>query len=152
MRGWHTDITVAALAERDGRFLVVEEHVGGRLVYNQPAGHLEDGETLAQAVVRETQEETGWTVVPDAVTGIYLMRSARRPISILRVCFCVRLVEQDPHAQLDEGIVQACWRSRDELVQSQRLRSPLVLRGIDDYLEDRRYPLELLTSVNLSQP
>ena len=87
---WKPDVTVAAVAERDGRFLVVEERASGRLVLNQPAGHLEDGETLHDAVVRETFEESGWRFRPDAIVGIYLWRPTRPTRTFLRVAFSGR--------------------------------------------------------------
>lgn len=142
--GWHTEITVAAVIERNGEFLVVEEEVSDRLVFNQPAGHLEEHETLIQAVVREVYEETGWTFEPEAISGIYVWKSPRRGTTIMRTAFCGHATALDADAQLDEGIVRAVWMSRDALEQCDRLRSPFVLRCIDDYLAGVRHPLNLI--------
>ncbi len=141
---WTTEITVAAVIERDGRFLVVEEHVSGNRVYNQPAGHLDEHETLIQAVIRETLEETGYHFKPEAISGIYVWKSPRRGTTIMRTAFCGQVTGQDADAELDEGILQALWMSPDELRNSNRLRSPFVLRCIDDYLKGTRHPLELV--------
>jgi 8-oxo-dGTP pyrophosphatase MutT (NUDIX family) len=138
------DLTVAAIAERAGRFLIVRERAARRIVLNQPAGHLEVGESLVDAVVRETREETGRDFTPEAVTGLYLWRSPSRR-TVLRVAFAGRVGERDPSLALDRAIVRTEWLARDELgARGSELRSPLVLRCIDDYLRGARYPLELL--------
>ena len=143
---WKPDVTVAAVIEREGRFLMVEEYVGQSLVINQPAGHLEPNESLIEATIRETLEETAWRFEPEAVCGVYLWRHPERDVTYLRVAFAGRVTEQLQERSLDQGIQQALWLSRDELRQrSTELRSPLVLRCIDDYLSGNRYPLELLT-------
>lgn len=143
---WKPDVTVAAIVERERRFLFVEEHVGDRLVINQPAGHLEPNESFATAVIRETLEETAWTFVPDAVSGIYLWPHPQRNVSFLRVTFCGRVTVHHPERRLDHGIRRTLWLSRDELLQREaQWRSPMVLKCIDDYLQGNRYPLELLT-------
>jgi 8-oxo-dGTP pyrophosphatase MutT (NUDIX family) len=150
---WRPDLTVAAVAERDGRFLVVEERIAGQLVFNQPAGHVEDGEALFTAVVREAREETGWGFNPTAVLGCYLWRNPRNGRTTLRVAFRGDVYDHRPEQPLDRGIHAALWRTRDELAATpERLRSPLVLRCIDDYLSGRIYPLELLQSVLESAP
>lgn len=146
---WKPDVTVAAVVEREGRFLLVEERVGTRLVYNQPAGHLEHGESLLDAVVRETAEETGWQFLPEAVVGVYLWHAPsgadRVRRSFLRVAFRGDVVNHDPLRPLDDGIERAVWLARPQIAaQASRLRSPLVLRCIDDYASGRRFPLELL--------
>jgi len=139
-------MTVAAVIEQDGRYLLVRERSEGRLVYNQPAGHLEDNESLLEAVVRETLEETAWRFQPEAIIGVYLWRKPPAGPTILRVAFTGTCQEHDPHRTLDEDILRALWMSREELIQvSAYLRSPLVLRCIDDYLTGKRYPLELLS-------
>jgi 8-oxo-dGTP pyrophosphatase MutT (NUDIX family) len=143
---WKPDVTVAAVIERDGKFLLVEERAGGRVVLNQPAGHLEHSETLQQAIARETLEETGWTFVPREIVGIYLWQPANLNKTFLRVAFCGRLEGHDPSRPLDHGILRTRWLDRDQLTTAQaRHRSPLVARCVDDYLSGARYPLELLT-------
>ena len=143
---WKPDVTVAAVIEREGRFLMVEERVGQSLVINQPAGHLEPNESLIEAAIRETLEETAWRFKPEAVCGVYLWRHPERDVTYLRIAFAGRVTEQLQERSLDQGIQQALWLSRDELAQrATELRSPLVLRCIDDYLSGNRYPLELLT-------
>ncbi len=143
----NVDFTVAAIAERDGRFLVVQERAARRIVLNQPAGHLEDGESLVDAVIRETREETGRRFVPDAVTGVYLWRGPRGR-TVLRVAFAGSVGERDESLALDRAILRTAWLGRDELsARDAELRSPLVLRCIDDYLRGARYPLELLNLV-----
>ena len=143
---WKPDVTVAAVVERDGHFLFVEERASGRIVLNQPAGHLENGETLLHAVVRETLEETGWTFAPEALVGIYLWKPAQNQRTFLRVAFCGPAIAHDAQRALDDGIVGARWLTRAQLASmGPRLRSPLVLRCVDDYLAKARYPLALLT-------
>jgi 8-oxo-dGTP pyrophosphatase MutT (NUDIX family) len=140
-----SELTVAAIAERDGHFLIVEERASRRLVFNQPAGHVEEGESFDAAVVRETLEETAWTFHPQAVVGIYLWRHPGTRQAILRVAFCGALGSHDPRRTLDEGIVRAHWLTREQLVaNSSRLRTPMVLRCIDDYLAGARFSLDLL--------
>lgn len=143
---WKPDVTVAAIIERDDRFLMVEEHVGNRLVINQPAGHLEVNESFTAAVIREALEETAWTFMPDSLVGIYLWQHPERSASFLRVTFCGTVTEHDPDRPLDHGIKRTLWLSRDELEKKQtQLRSPMVIKCIDDYLAGTRYPLSLLT-------
>lgn len=142
---WKPDVTVAVVVESDGRFLLVEERIGRRLVFNQPAGHLEINESLADAAIRETLEETAWHFVPEAVTGIYLWQQPDKSRSFLRVAFCGRVTQHDGKRRLDHGIRRALWLTRDQVVErADRLRSPMVLRCIDDYLHGARYPLDLL--------
>jgi 8-oxo-dGTP pyrophosphatase MutT (NUDIX family) len=144
------EVTVAALAERSGRFLMIEERAGGRLVLNQPAGHVEDRETLLAAVVREAREETAWRFTPAHLLGIYLWRNARTGRSTLRVAFSGEVSDHDPHAPLDRGIVGTHWMTRDELERAHaRLRSPLVLRCVDDHLSGRRLPLDTVAHLDL---
>jgi 8-oxo-dGTP pyrophosphatase MutT (NUDIX family) len=141
------DVTVAAIVERDGRFLVVQERSARRVVLNQPAGHLEDGESLLQAVVRETFEETGYPFVPQAVTGLYLWRGPGER-SFLRVAFAGSVGDRVEGVSLDRAIIRTAWISRDQLHQREaEMRSPVVLRCIDDYLRGARFPLELLNHV-----
>jgi 8-oxo-dGTP pyrophosphatase MutT (NUDIX family) len=145
---WKPHVTVAAIAEKDDKFLMVEERVDGQLVYNQPAGHLDSGESLVEAVIRETFEETAWTFQPEALVGIQLWRHPVHSESYLRFSFCGSCDEHHDNQTLDHGIEQALWLSRDELVgNDRRLRSPMVLRSIDEYLEGRRYSLDILEHI-----
>ena len=139
------DVTVAAIIERGGKFLMVEERAAGGLVLNQPAGHLEQGESLLAAVTREALEETGHRFDPEHIVGFYLWRSEDADTTYLRVAFCGDFEPSADVAALDDGIVAVHWLSRAQLVQrSRQLRSPMVLRCIDDYLAGRRYPLDCL--------
>lgn len=142
---WHPHITVATIVESAGRFLLVEELKAGRRVLNQPAGHLEPNETLRQAAIRETLEETGWDVQLTGVAGIYLYTAPSNGVTYQRVCFVAKAISHDPHRKLDTGIVGSTWLSRDELAaQPERWRSELVLRCIDDYLRGPTHPLEVV--------
>ena len=142
---WKPDVTVAAVVQRDGQFLFVEERASGRVVLNQPAGHLEKDETFPAAVARETLEETGWTFVPEAIVGLYVWQPEHMTRTFLRVAFAGRLGGHDPSRPLDHGILRTRWLDRDQLLMQQsRHRSPLVLRCVDDYLAGRRYPLDLI--------
>jgi 8-oxo-dGTP pyrophosphatase MutT (NUDIX family) len=142
---WHPHITVATIIEEAGRFLFVEEIKAGKRVLNQPAGHLEANETLREAALRETLEETGWDVRLTGVVGIYLYTAPSNGVTYQRVCFSARALHHHPERALDEGIVAAPWLSRDELAaQPQRWRSELVLRCVDDYLANAAFPLEVI--------
>jgi len=146
---WKPSVTVAAIIERQGRFLVVEEQSGGVIRINQPAGHLEPGESLLQAVVREALEESARVFKPTALVGTYLSRnvsSSRGGMSVtyLRFAFAGE-VGQALDRPLDDGIVGTIWLTRDELAAcAGRHRSPLVLRSVDDYLRGQRAPLDLV--------
>jgi 8-oxo-dGTP pyrophosphatase MutT (NUDIX family) len=142
-------VTVAAIVERDGRFLFVEERdFRGDLVINQPAGHVEAGESLLEAVVREAFEETGWHIRPEALVGLYQWSRPDGATSYLRVAIAGRPESHDPAAVLDEGIERAIWLSPDELAERRELhRSPLVMRCVEDYLAGERHPLSLLKSL-----
>jgi 8-oxo-dGTP pyrophosphatase MutT (NUDIX family) len=142
---WHPHITVATIVEDQGRFLLVEELKSGRRVLNQPAGHLEPNETLRQAAVRETLEETGWDVELTGVVGVYLYTAPSNGVTYQRVCFVARPLRHHPQRSLDTGIVGALWLSRDELLaQPERWRSELVLRCVDDYLAGPLHDLDLI--------
>jgi len=143
---WKPDVTVAAVAQRDGKFLFVEERSGGRVVLNQPAGHLEDGETFLEAVVRETLEETAWRFEPQAVVGVYVWRPPHAARTFLRVAFSGELRDHDPARPLDRGILRTRWLTREQLHEPRlRLRSPLVTQCLDDYLAGVRHPLSLIS-------
>ncbi|MDF3863538.1 MULTISPECIES: NUDIX hydrolase [Pseudomonadaceae] len=143
---WLAHVTVATIVEDQGRFLLVEEmSADKKQVFNQPAGHLEANETLLEAAVRETLEETGWDVELTAVTGIYLYTAPSNGVTYQRVCFAARPLRHHPERELDDGILGARWMTREELAaQPDRWRSHLVLRCIDDYLEGERFPLALI--------
>lgn len=150
------EVTVAALTEQDGRFLIVEERIKGRSVFNQPAGHVEIGETLLEAVVREAREESAWRFTPQHLVGIYLLKGggsaggAGGGRSTLRFAFAGAADDHRPEQPLDRGILRTHWLTRAELAERQpRLRSPLVLRCIDDYLAGRRHPLDLVAYLDL---
>ena len=149
--GWNPEVTVAAVVSHDRKFLLVEELINGRLVLNQPAGHLEVEETLLAAVVRETREETAWRFSPDALVGTYLWRGAGDGRSFLRFAFCGDVDDHQPQQSLDQGIVRAVWLSPEEMVaQRERLRSPLVMRCVEDYLLGLRQPLESVARLDLT--
>ncbi len=128
------------------RYLMVEEEVSGRLVYNQPAGHLEDGESLAAAAARETLEETGWTVALQHLIGVQQWRSTEHGEAVVRFSFAAKATGHDPSRPLDSGIRRALWLSRAEIAAlGDRLRSPLVLLSIDAWLAGQRLPLVSLS-------
>jgi len=143
---WKPNVTVAAIIEQDGKFLLVEEHTSQGLLFNQPAGHLEAGESLLAAVARETLEESACTFEPQHLTGVYHWHSPISEITYLRFAFCGRILAHHAERTLDEGIVRAAWMTPDEIrASAPRHRSPLVVRCMEDYLAGKRYPLELLT-------
>jgi len=147
---WSPDVTVAAVVVRDNRFLLVEERIAGRLVLNQPAGHLEDGETMLEGSIREAREETAWRFSPQALVGTYLWRNPENGRSFLRFAFCGEVDDHRPRQPLDKGIVRTLWLSRAELLERPaRLRSPLVMRCIEDFLDGRRQPLDSVACLDL---
>lgn len=145
-RFWQPDVTVATVVVRDGRLLVVEETVGGARVLNQPAGHLEPDESLLDAALRETLEETGWDVELTAFIGAYQWKSPTDGRHFLRMAFAAEPLLHHADRSLDDGIVQALWLTPAELLaESARHRSPLVWRAVEDFLAGRRFPLQALT-------
>ena len=145
---WRPDVTVACVVPREGAFLLVEEAIRGELVLNQPAGHLEARENLSEAAVRETLEETGWNVHLTGLVGIYQWTKPGTDSHFLRFTFAAEPVSHDPARRLDEGIVRAVWMTRDQIAAERgRLRSPMVLRGVDDFLAGRRQPLDTLVAI-----
>jgi len=142
---WKPSVTVAAVMEREGRFLLVEEEDGGDLVYNQPAGHWEHGETLVEACEREVMEETAHRFEPAHLVGIYRWSPPGGQVTYLRFAFCGETLGVELERPPDEGILRAVWLAPEEIqALAPRHRSPLVWRCIEDYLAGRRYPLELI--------
>ncbi len=145
---WTPHVTVAAVTERDGRFLFVREQADGDTVINQPAGHLEPGESLLQAVMRETREETAWRFTPRWLVGLYRWRCPQNQQTYLRFAFAGTVDAHDPAQPLDDGILEALWLTPEQLEQyNQSLRSPLVLQCLQDYLDGKRYELALLREI-----
>ncbi len=145
---WKPRVTVAAVAENDGRFLMVEEHIHGKQRFNQPAGHLEDGENLVEAAVRECLEETAWQFQPEALVGIYRWRHPASQDTYIRVTFCGQCVQHHADSSLDTDITAAHWLTHEAIREREvQLRSPLVLRSLEDYLGGKRYPIELLVDI-----
>jgi 8-oxo-dGTP pyrophosphatase MutT (NUDIX family) len=142
---WRPNVTVATVVPHDGRFLLVEEIIRGDLVLNQPAGHLEQGESLLDAALRETLEETGWTVELADLIGAYQWQAPHSSTQFLRFAFAAAPVAHDAQRKLDAGIVRTVWLTRAEIAsQSERLRSPMVLGNIDDWLAGRRFGLSAI--------
>ena len=143
---WKPSVTVAAIVEHDGRYLLVEEETSEGLKLNNPAGHLDPGESPEQACAREALEETGHSFRPTALQGVYLSRVQKaatgEDITYIRLAFCGELGEREAGRQLDTGIVRTLWMTPDEIrASTARHRSPLLLRCIEDHLAGMRYPL-----------
>ena len=142
---WKPNTTVAAVIERDGKFLLVEEDTDDGIRLNQPAGHLDEGESLLAACTRETLEETAWHFVPKNLLGIYQWPRTLSDVTYLRFAFTGELGRHDPDLKLDHGIHRAIWLGFDEIFTSQLAhRSPLVLQCVNDYLAKRQFPLDLI--------
>jgi|SRR5690554_1847931 ADP-ribose pyrophosphatase YjhB (NUDIX family) len=143
---WKPNATVAAIIEHEGRFLLVEEQTTEGIRLNQPAGHLEKGETLIEATIRETNEETAYEFMPEYLLGIYHWQHPSKDLTYLRFAFIGKVTAHYPSQALDEGILRAVWMSVDEIRQSrERHRSPQVMTCIEHYLAGQRYPLSILT-------
>jgi len=148
MAQWLAHKTVATVVVKDDKFLMVEELIDGDLVLNQPAGHLEADETIEQAAIRETLEESAWEVELTAFLGLYQSRTNAKGACYIRSCYIAKPVKHYPEQPLDAGIVQALWLSRDEIEMRQdQLRSPAVLLAIDDYLAGKHFPLNVFTYI-----
>ena len=146
---WKPSVTVAAIIEREGRYLLVEEHTPEGLRLNNPAGHLDPGESPEQGVAREALEETAFIFEPTALVGVYLSRfqraSTQEDVTYLRFAYCGTLGNFDSARPLDTGIVRTLWMTPDEVrASAERHRSPLVLRCMEDHLAGRRFPLALV--------
>lgn len=146
---WKPNVTVAAVVEQDGKFLLVEEETDDGIRFNQPAGHWEADETLVQGAVREALEETAYHFSPEWLLGVYRWRHPRKDITYLRFAFAGMVNKHEPLRQLDKGILRAVWLSPDEIrATAERHRSPLVLKCVEDHLAGKRYPLELVTHLS----
>ncbi|BAK76104.1 NUDIX hydrolase [Pseudogulbenkiania sp. NH8B] len=149
MRIWKPNVTVAAVIEREGRFLMVEEDTPEGLRLNQPAGHLEHGETLFEAVRREVLEETAWHFEPEALVGIYLADKPGSDITYLRFTFCGRALREETERRLDDGIVAAPWLTAAEIrARTRQHRSPAVALSLEDWLAGQRLPLAVIQHLN----
>ena len=146
---WTPRTTVAAVIERDGKFLMVEEETHDGVVFNQPAGHLEEQESLIDAVTRETLEETAWDFRPVGLVGVYRWRIPPKGATYLRFCFHGEVTRHYPDLPLDQGIRRTAWMTYEELVsQPECMRSPMVLRCIEDYRRGRSCGLEILNELD----
>jgi ADP-ribose pyrophosphatase YjhB (NUDIX family) len=154
---WKPNVTVAAIIEQGGKFLLVEEQTPDGLRLNNPAGHLDPGETLVQGCTREALEETTHHFTPTALLGVYLSRvqhaSTLEDTTYVRFAFCGELGDAQAGRKLDQGIVRTLWLSMDELrASTERHRSPLVLRCAEDYLAGQRFALGLIhTEANVTE-
>lgn len=142
---WKPHVTVASIAEEDGKFLLVEETIKGELLLNQPAGHLESNETILDAVIRETLEETAWDFQPQHLVNISRLYLPQKECTYLRFNFAGKATRFHPERELDTGINCAVWLTTDEILNTaHRHRSPLVMQAVRDYNSGIRYPLSLL--------
>lgn len=142
---WAPHVTVATIVERDDRYLMVYEEAENRRVYNQPAGHLEPNETLIEAALRETREETGWTVKVTGVVGVNLYTAPSNGITYFRTTFIAEPISLDAGQPLDTGILEAVWLTYEEiLARKDQLRSPMTLQIIEEYRAGRRFPLNVI--------
>jgi 8-oxo-dGTP pyrophosphatase MutT (NUDIX family) len=145
MTDWYAHVTVATVVEQEGRFLMVEERIDGDLLINQPAGHLEPGEDLQQAAVRETLEETGWHVKIESLLGLALYTAPGNGITYHRTTFHASALTLEADRDLDEGIERTLWLNYEELQAcSGNMRSPLVLAAVEQYRNGHHYPLDLI--------
>jgi len=143
---WKPHVTVAAVLERDGKFLLVEEHTDDGIRFNQPAGHLECDESLSDAVIREVLEESAYHFVPTSLVGIYNWRNVAKDITYLRFVFAGEITGHEPARALDDGIIAARWLALGDIrALAAQHRSPMILRCIEDWQAGKRYPLDLVT-------
>jgi len=142
---WAPHVTVATIIEKDNRYLMVYEEADGKKVFNQPAGHLDPHETLAEAAIRETLEETGWSIRLTGVVGVNLYTAPSNGITYFRTTFIGEAVDFDAGRPLDHGIIEAVWLTYEELLERKgELRSPMTLQIIEDYRAGRRFPLSVV--------
>ena len=150
---WKPNTTVAAIVEQDGKFLLVEEDTADGVRFNQPAGHLERGESLLQAVIRETREESAYRFEPQALLGIYQWHHPQKDITYMRYAFIGAVSDHDPQQPLDSGIRRALWMSLEDIRACRaQHRSPQVLACIEHYLAGQRFPLNLITHIERGEP
>lgn len=141
---WKPNTTVATIIENDGKFLFVEEQDSGKVVFNQPAGHLEPNETLINGAIREVLEETGHTCEITEYLGLFTFTASSNDTTYHRHCFVGNSIKYDPALTLDDGIIGTRWLTLDELVQSKQARSPLVIKCVQNFLNQRTYPLDVI--------
>lgn len=142
---WAPHVTVAVIVERYNRYLMVYEESDGKKVYNQPAGHLDPDESLCEAALRETLEETGWTIELTGVVGVNLYTAPSNGITYFRTTFTGTAISHDTNRPLDTGIIEAVWLSYEELLErKEQMRSPMTLQIIEDYRNGRRFPLNVV--------
>lgn len=145
MSGFDPHLTVATVVERDGRYLVVEERPYGEPLLNQPAGHLEGGESFVEGAVRETLEETGYRVNPTHLVGVYVWTSPANGATYIRFCYAADILDRPDGYLTDPDIDAHHWYTLDELRAKRAMhRSPLVLRCVEDHAAGRRFPLDLV--------
>lgn len=143
---WMPHATVAAIVEDNGKFLLVEEITDRGNRFNQPAGHLEDNETLIEAVIRETLEETAYSFKPEALLGIYHWKHEHNDTTYLRFAYIGSVSDHQANMALDEGIIRTVWMTADEMRNNAMLmRSPQVLNCVEDYLSGQKFPLSVVT-------
>ena len=145
---WKPNSTVATIIEQNGKFLFVEEEDSGKFVYNQPAGHLDEGETLSDAAIRETLEETGHSCELTGYLGLFTFTAPSNNTTYHRHCFVGKSTHYDPTLSLDDGIIGIKWLTQGELIASKKARSPLVIKCIEHYLNQKIYPLEVIYEHN----
>ncbi len=144
---WKPNVTVASIVELNGKFLMVEEESPSGPVLNQPAGHLEPNESLEAAVIRETLEETGYRFTPEAIVGSYLWHNGDNETTYFRSTFSGSVCQKNIGTELDEGIIRSLWMTHKNILENQnRLRSPVILESINDYLAGKKYPLDMIKS------
>lgn len=147
---WYAHVTVATVVAREGRYLMVHEHTDKGLAYNQPAGHLEENESLQRAALRETLEETGWHVSLTGVLGVHLYKAPANGVTYVRVSFAAEPLTEVANAQLDDGIVAPYWLTYEQLLDLQdELRSPLVMLDIETHRQGKVKPLDMVTSIQV---